>query len=901
VTLLGTKLHVPTPRRRLVPRPRLTDRMPLGADPLPRLVLVSAPAGFGKTTLLSQWLARWKAARPAESRRVAWLSLDAEDSDPRRFLANVVGAIQATAPEVGVDAAALLHADGAQVVPGVLVSLINDLDRLDGPIVLALDDYHVVESAEVHEAVTFLLDHLPGYAAVAITTRADPPVPVTRLRTRGELLELRAADLRFTGPEAATFLNDVMGLDLRPGHVEALERRTEGWAAGLQLAALSLRDRDEAGDFIAAFTGSHRFVLDYLLEEVLNCQSPPARAFLLDTAVLGRLTGPLCDALTGRDDGRETLEALERANLFIVPLDDAREWYRYHHLFADALRARLAAEQPDRVQALHRAAARWYAGHGRPEDAITHAVAGHDVEYAADLVERAIPETSRRRQDRTIRRWMRGLPDDVVRHRPYLNVVAAWSRLGDGDVDGADARLRDAEVLLAAMPPGRRAATDELRQLPMTIAMYRAAVAQARGDLAGTAEQARRVLDLAGPADHLARGAGAGFLGLTLWAGGELGAAVETFGQAVRSLHAAGNLADELGGTVVLAGMWVARGRPAESGRLHERALAAARERPDVALPVTGDLHVGLADALRERGDLLGAAEHLQAARDLGEIGSLPENRHRWYVAMAGLRQAHGELDAAAGLLERAQSLYLPGFFPDVRPIPALRARVDVARGRLDLAGDWAREHGVTAEDDLSYLAECNHLTLARLLIAELRLGDAVALLDRLRTAADGTGRDGSVVEIRMLRALAHRAGGDLEEAVAELVRALETAVPAGYARLFLDEGAPMEALLGAAEHTPAADLVRALRGTAAPAAPAVPSDGLSRRELEVLRLLATDLTGPEIARQLFVSVNTLRTHTKHIFTKLDVSTRAAAVRRAAELGLGQPGRSDHPPAHITW
>jgi LuxR family transcriptional regulator, maltose regulon positive regulatory protein len=254
-----------------------------------------------------------------------------------------------------------------------------------------------------------------------------------------------------------------------------------------------------------------------------------------------------------------------------------------------------------------------------------------------------------------------------------------------------------------------------------------------------------------------------------------------------------------------------------------------------------------------------------------------------------------------AGLLERAQSLYLPGFFPDVRPIPALRARVDVARGRLDLAGDWAREHGVTAEDDLSYLAECNHLTLARLLIAELRLGDAVALLDRLRTAADGTGRDGSVVEIRMLRALAHRAGGDLEEAVAELVRALETAVPAGYARLFLDEGAPMEALLGAAEHTPAADLVRALRGTAAPAAPAVPSDGLSRRELEVLRLLATDLTGPEIARQLFVSVNTLRTHTKHIFTKLDVSTRAAAVRRAAELGLGQPGRSDHPPAHITW
>jgi LuxR family maltose regulon positive regulatory protein len=889
---------------------------------MPRLVLVAAPAGFGKTTLLTQWLNE----QQADGCRVAWLSLDSDDSDPRRFLTHVVAALQTSAPQVGVEALTLLEANGPLVTESVLVSLVNDLDIVAEPTVLALDDYHVIESAEVHEAVGFLLDHLPAHACVAVTTRADPPLPLARLRARGELLELRAADLRFTTDEAQAFLNGVMGLELDPAHVAALDRRTEGWAAGLQLAALSMRNHTDVQEFVAAFTGSHRFVLDYLVEEVLRSQPDDIRDFLLDTAVLDQLTGPLCDALTGDDNGRERLEDLERANLFLVPLDDHRQWYRYHHLFADALRARLQAQHPDRVPLLHRAASRWHTDLGNLDDAITHAVAGGDTELAADLVELAVPDLRQRRQDRTLRAWLRELPDSVVRRRPLLCAFLAWTRLSQGDLGGMSTWLDDAETGLAARPDqgagslevdpdgpradAVRARQQELRALPATIAMYRASAAQARGDTAGTTAHARRALELAGPDDHLARGGAAGFLGLAAWASGDLNTAVGTFTQAVDSLRAAGNVADALGATVVLAEMWLARGRPDEARRLYERALGAAQRHPGPVLATTGDLHVGLADVLREQGDLEGAEANLQAAKELGERGSLLENRHRWFLAMAGLLRARGDLDGAADMIDQAQPLYLPGFFPDVHPIPATKARVRIAQGRLADARDWAHACGVTPADRPAYLAEYNQLTLARLLIAQHRaartpngLEDVLGLLDRIVEDATVGGRGGSLIEAHLVRALARHLNGEVERALADLARALTGGVPAGYVRLFLDEGAPILELLQPAQQRPeagkhAARLLRVARpepgagsGTsmgAVSAAVGVSPGGeaLSDRELEVLRLLATELSGPDIARHLFVSVNTLRTHSKHIFTKLDVNTRRAAVRRAAELGL---------------
>jgi LuxR family maltose regulon positive regulatory protein len=865
-------------------------------------VLVTAPAGFGKTTIMTQWLAEER----SRAGRVAWVSLGPDDDDLRRFVDRIVAAVTDCPPGFGARTRALLQTDRAVPAPGVVASFVAELDELDGATILALDDFHVIDDRAVVQAVALLIDQLPPQATVAIATRADPALPLPRLRSRGELIELRAADLRFSAEEAGTFLNQVMGLHLSPEDVAALEARTEGWPAGLQLAALSLQGHDDPTSFVAAFTGSHRFVLDYLVEEVLNNQSERTREFLLDTSVLAELTGPLCDALTGRGDGAQTLEELERGNLFVVPLDDHRQRFRYHQLFADMLRSRLLARRPGRAAVLHRAASDWYAESGELSEAIGHALAGGDFERAADLVELALPGARRRRENGAMRKWLRALPEEVVRLRPVLAVCLAWSRLAEGDLDGAAAWLDTADrartpaapptdrVFPQALAQAARDRDDEVRTLPAMVAVYRASLAQARGDVDTTVAQAQHALDAAGPTDHFIRGAASGFLGLAAWAAGDLSVAVDTFGTAVASLHAAGNLTDELGATVVLAGMEIARGRPWAARRLYERALAAADGDPDAALPVIGDLHVGLAETLREQDEIEAAAAHLQTARELGEAASLPENRFRESAVMAGLLQAQGDLEGAATMLADAAARYLPGFFPDLRPLPAAIARIRIAQGRLADAAEWARAHGVTATDPPRYATEFNQLTLARLLVAQRTdagLRDALGLLDRLVRAAESAERAGSVIEARLVRALARHAADQTAGATADLAAALTAGVPAGYRRLFLDEGPPMQELLRRVQqHPEAGECARVLLGAAQrPVVTAVVRSvavELSERELEVVRLLATDLTGPEIARQLFVTVNTLRTHTKHVFSKLDVTTRRAAVTRAGELGL---------------
>lgn len=902
MTVLATKLLAPVRRRLVVRRPRLIARLDAGLEPGRKLTLVSAPAGSGKTTLVTEWTRHLARREPTIG--VAWLSLDQGDNDLPRLLTHLVAALRGV--DVELDAEELRSPPGASAasIEATLTAIVNEVARASGQRVLVLDDFHVIDAGAVYEAIAYLIAHLPPQLRLVVTSRSDPPLALSRLRTRDELVELRAADLRFTPAEATSFLNQVMGLELSAAEVDALETRTEGWIAGLQLVALSLRDHADKPGFIGAFTGSHRFVLDYLVDEVLQQQPADVRAFLLQTAVLDRLSGPLCDTVTGRTGSGMMLERLDRANLFVVALDEDREWFRYHHLFAEALRARLTSEDPDLVPTLHRRAGDWHEKHELFEDAVRHALTARDFERAAHRIELALPVLRRNRQDATLVGWLKALPDDVVRRNAVLSVYSGWMVMVSGDLDAVERRLDDAERALAA---GGAAdpENEELRALPMTLAVYRASLAQARGDPDGTAHHAQCALDLAGPGDHLSRGAAAGFLGLAAWANGDIEPARRTFTDAVRSLRLAGNHVDAVSGTVVLADMSLVAGRPDTARALYDDALREAAARDGGcgrAVTPTADLHVGLSELDREVGDLASARRHLDTATALGERATTTENRHRWFVAMARVREAEGDPDGAIDLLAEATRLPRSGFVPDLRPLAAVTARIWITQGRLAKAADWARESGLFATDEVSYRREFDHLTLVRLLIAQHRDRDdagtiraAVGLLDRLHQAATASARAGSLLEIRMLQALAHQAQGERPLALDVLEHALDqTPAPEGYARLLLDEGEPMVSLLHAAdEHGRGGDHPRrilqagaAAEATADPATPPVGAGLLSGRELQVLRLLDSTLRGPEIARELFVTLNTLRSHTKHIFTKLEVNSRAQAVSRARERGL---------------
>ena len=905
--LLETKFYVPRLRRGLVSRLRLSERLDCGTAS--KLMLVSAPAGFGKTTLLTAWLAAGPAA-PADRRLAAWLSLDRGDNDPASFWAYVIAALRTVASGIGESALALLRAPQPPPVEAVLTALLNDLAAIAGDIVLVLDDYHLIDVREVQDGMAFLLDHLPPGLHVVIASRADPALPLARLRARGELAEIRAAELRFTPDEAAAYLNGLMGLQLTARDVAALESRTEGWIAALQLAALSMQGRDDVAGFIAGFAGDDRYVVDYLAEEVLARQPGRVQAFLLQTSILGRLSGPLCDAVTGQGGGKGMLEALDRGNLFLVPLDDRRRWYRYHHLFADVLRARLLDEQPAQVPDLHRRASAWYEQNGELSEAVRHALAAGDFGRAADLVERAIPAIRRTRQEAKLRGWLEVLPAEVVQVRPVLSVYFAGALLLGGQLEGVEARLRDAERWLepatggrgephAASPEMVVADAEEYHRLPALIESYRAGQALVRGDAPGTVRHAQRAIELALEDDYLCRASAAGLLGLVYWGSGDLEAGHRAYSACVDGLRRAGFVADVLGCSIALADIRSTQGRLGEAMRTFEQALLLAGDQGGSVLRGTADMYVGMSEIARERDDLPTATQLLLRSQELGEHTGLPQNPYRWRVAMARVREAEGDLSGALDLLNEAKRLYVSDFFPEVRPVPALRARVWIAQGRLGEALGWAREQGLSVEDNLSYLREFEHITLARLLLARHRseraepsLQEAARLLERLLLAAEAGGRTGRVIEILVLRALAHQALADIPAALGFLDRAVTLAEPEGYVRVFVDEGQPMASLLRAvAKQGTRRDYVRRLLAAASGIEHnALTEQGLieplSERELDVLRLLGSELDGPAIARELMVSLNTMRTHTKNIYAKLAVTNRRAAVRRAAELNL---------------
>jgi LuxR family maltose regulon positive regulatory protein len=789
----------------------------------------------------------------------------------------------------------------------ILTTLLNEITTIMDSFVLVLDDYHVIDSKPVHQALAFLLEHQPPQMHLVIATREDPPLPLARLRVRGEFTELRAADLRFTPAEAAEFLNRMMGLNLRDTDIASLEARTEGWIAGLQLAALSMQGRQDIAGFIEAFTGSHRFVLDYLVEEVLQHQTEPVRSFLMQTAILDRFCASLCNAVTGREDGKAMLDVLDRSNLFLIPLDDKRQCYRYHHLFAEVLQAYLREEQPEQVSTLHRRASFWYVRNDLPHDAIHHALAAEDFERAAELIELAWSAMDVSYQSATWLGWVKALPDELIRLRPVLSIGYAWALLEAGELEASEIRLREAERWLYSVTDSMFVVDKEqFRSLPASIATARAYRSLALGDIPGTVKYAQQALEVAPADDQVRHIQAASLLGLAQYASGDLKAVERTLVDFQADLLKTGEIPTLISITFLLADIRVALGRLHEAEGGYQQSLRLATSQGDPMPIGTADLYRGLSELDVERGDLDAGAQHLLTSQKLGEQTALTDWPHRLCVSQARLKEAQGNLDEALALLDQAESVHIRAPLPDLRPVAALRARIWLKQGRLAEALGWAREQGLSVDDSIRYAREFEYITLARVLIAAGKshrnsgsLNDALRLLERLLQAAEDGGRTGSVIEILILQSLAYQAQGNQPRALAPLERAFTLAEPEGYKRMFVDEGDAMRLLLEKQTHDRdhplngyAAKLLAAFTQpvTATKSALIHPKidmlEPLSERELEVLKLLRSELSGPEIAEHLIVSLNTLRTHTKNIFNKLGVNNRRAAIRRAEELDL---------------
>lgn len=902
--LLATKFYMAPPRRGLVRRPRLIERLSAGLRG--PLTLIVAPAGFGKTTLLSDW----RAATGEGAWPVAWLALDAGDNDLARFLRYVVAALQTLRADIGISVPASLRSPRTPPVEAVLTPLLNDLASLPDDIILVLDDYHMLDAPPIHRAMAFLLDHLPPQVHLVITTRVDPPLPLARLRAHGQVGELRAADLRFTADEAAAFLNHTMGLHLSPDIVARLEACTEGWITGLQLAALVLEGRDPAqiADAIAASTRANRYILDYLADEVFNRQSAEVRRFLLRTSILDRLNGALCDALVGEagndllaGDGQAMLERLDGANLFLIPLDPTRAWYRYHHIFAGFLRERLRREYSDLAPDLHRRAYCWYEQQGLLAEAADHALAAHDHALAARLVEQVIPATLWQRGElATLLRWLEQLPRDVTCTRPRLSLDLAWVLLWSARVEAIEPRLQDAErALETAVQPAELGPHASSRAMRGEIAAIRAELARQRGELASAIDLARQALADLPEDDRRVRGVTTGLLaGAYLWSG-DATAASHAYADAVALSRTSSTITLALiaGGRLVLA--------QALQGRLHQAAttyrqileLAAAHGMP--AAPAIGVARIGMAEVLREWNDL-DAAEDLvrRGIEHCTESGGMAEMALDGSLTLARVLQARGDSDGALVVLRQAEALGRDGH------VAWYAERVAVARARLWLSGTaddlaealrWAGApaDGWLVEKSPGYLGLLEGLTLARLRIVQGRLDAAAVMLRKLIGIAEAGGLTGCVIEILALQARIFLEQAQIAQAMIALTRALSLGEPEGYLRVFVDEGAHMAALLRQAQIRDVAPAYVAMLLSACGSEPQAASpatsvlvDPLSARELELLRLLAAGLSAAEIAAQLFITAGTARNHLKNIYGKLDVHNRLQAVERARALRL---------------
>jgi LuxR family maltose regulon positive regulatory protein len=903
--LVTTKLRAPRARPKLVARPRLLETLAGGEER--KLTLVSAPAGFGKTTLLGEWSERLS----RDGRSVAWVSLDESDNDPARFLAYLVATLRTVVRDIDEGVLASLRSPEPPPVEAVVGALVNDLAEVSHEVTLVLDDYHAIDAAPVHGAVSYFLEHLPDNVHLVVSSRTDPPLPLSRLRARDQVAEIGAADLRFTAEEATAFLGDAMGLALSAKDVVALEGITEGWVAALQLAALSMRNREDVSDFVETFSGSNRHVLDFLAEEVLERQPQGVRQFLLGTCVLERMCAPLCDVLTGRSDGQDMLERLERENLFVIALDDERRWYRYHHLFADFLKTRLERESLERIKELHRRAATWYEWNGWTSEAVEHALAAEDVEWASELVENNALAFVLRGEGATMDRWLSALPDGLIRARPRLSLARAIWALISGRVDEVEPLLTDAERALATAdqphkPPVEEAASG-LANVLGTVAQLRAELARQRGDAESAIQFAQRALAHTDSGDRYLRYLSRWNLAVATLMQGRVGEAEQALAELVCDPWATGpNHFFAVRACYTLGQAQRGQGRLGAALQTYRRGLELAVEAGRPPVPTAGMPHVGLAEILCEQNNLDGALEHATEGVVLCRQLGYAQQSVTSLSVLARIRQAQGDQAGALEAISEAERL-VPNanqLVDIIFPVAVQRARLLLAQGNVDDAARWCAERRLGVEDELSYLREREHLVLARVLLAQDKPDQALSLLERLREEAEMASRAGSVIEILALQALALWARGKKERAVGTLTRALALAEPEGYIRTFVDEGPTMGDLLSATlevrqrGHLDAAmsrvsisyfaRLIAALaqEDASAPVADERLPEPLSERELEVLALIAAGDSNEEIASKLFVSVSTVKTHINNLYRKLGTRSRTQAVARATEMSL---------------
>ena len=905
--LLQTKLYIPVTRpdpaaglrTSFIPRLRLIDRLNQGLAG--KLTLISAPAGFGKTTLVSHWLEQVNLT-------VAWLSLDQDDNDLARFLRYMIAALQTIQPAVGTEVLALLQSSPLPPSQTLLTLLINDLTAVTDKSLLVLDDYHLLDTATIDQALTFFIDHLPPTLHLVLTSRADPNLPLARLRANRQLSELRSADLRFTPTETAQFLAQMTDLNLAPAEVAALDRRTEGWIAGLQMAALSLgqRETEAVAQFIEAFSGSHHYIMDYLVDEVLHQQPVELQTFLLYTSILDRLCGPLCEAIlrgtepldNGRDitpaptmpdasGAQEILAYLEHANLFITPLDNQRRWYRYHPLFADLLRHRLQQTYPHQMTTLHLSASQWYEQAGLIDSAVQHALAAQVFSRAAALVEQVASAMIQRSELTRLLTWLDLFPAEVVETQPLLGLYYCWGLFLSGQIEAAAARLEAIETRLEADE------TKQSSEAQAHAAAMRAYLMRETGDLASTITLSRQALAHLPKQDSLLGAMVALNLAIAYYLQGEFEPASQHLSQIIATGQTAQLMANTLSAIYLNAQLLRAQGHLQQARQLCQDGLDLVARHGWHHFPAVGFLYVVLGDLLRERNELTPAAEYLEKGIELGQAGGHPHILIAGHVWLARLRQTQGDETGSQAAIRTAWQLEQQYQVSRFWPLPSAadyQARLWIAQGNLAAANRWAQaNHLSRAGTPIAYLDEAAYLTLARLQIAEGNFETAETHLLQLHQAAVSTKRSGSLIEILILQAITLAAQKRGEKALSALAQALSLAEPEEFVRVFLDEGPPMAELLRRAvaqgRQAPyALHLLNALGEV--PTTPQPLIEPLSERELEVLRRVAAGYSNKEIAEELVVTVSTVKRHISNIYGKLEAGSRTQAVAKARELKL---------------